>query len=233
MPERNIEVLLTEEVLSDFTSSRSKWAKQAVEDNEFRNGKQWTQKQKNTLRNRAQEPLVVNVIHPAVEQAKALLTTNKPKFQSTAREDSDVRTGRVFSDLMAWIWDYNNGNSTLKQIIDDYYVKGMGVAYAYSDPNEDFGKGEIMFRSIDPLEVYLDPSCKDPFCQDSPHIIIGKKIMQSQLISLYPQAEEIIKAAIETNHLSPSDNSRVELQDEEVSLGDVPFRSKGAHDQDR
>ena len=117
----------THELLQEYSSARNDWIKNAVEDNEFRNGKQWTDKQIKTLRRRNQEPLVVNVIHPAVEQAKALMTTHKPKFQSTGRETSDVKAGRIFSDIMTWVWDSSKGNTVLKQSIDDYYVMGMGV----------------------------------------------------------------------------------------------------------
>ena len=105
---------------------RSDWASQAMEDDEFRNNSQWTSKQVTVLKNRAQSPIVDNVVHPAVEQAKALLTANKPKFQSTGRDDSDTKVGRVFSDIMSYIWDISNGNNELKQVIDDYYVKGNG-----------------------------------------------------------------------------------------------------------
>mgnify|MGYP003115852622 FL=1 len=140
---KNPEVQLTHDLLKDFSSSRENWAKQAVEDNEFRNGKQWTEEQAKILRARAQEPIVVNVVHSAVEQAKAMLTANKPRFQSTGRETSDTEVGRIFSDLMSYIWDHSNGNVELKQAIDDYYVKGMGVLMAYTDPDKDFGRGEV------------------------------------------------------------------------------------------
>ncbi len=33
-------VQLTQDLLSEYSSARQNWAKQAVEDNEFRNGKQ-------------------------------------------------------------------------------------------------------------------------------------------------------------------------------------------------
>ena len=90
---KNSEVQKSEDLLREYSSARSKWARQAIEDNEFRNGIQWKKEQVDTLRSRAQEPLVVNVIHPAVEQAKAMLTANAPRFQSTGRGDSDVKTG--------------------------------------------------------------------------------------------------------------------------------------------
>lgn len=208
MPETNNEVKLTEDLLRDYSGAKTEWAKQAAEDSEFRAGVQWTKTQVETLKSRNQAPVVVNVIHSAVEQAKALLTTNKPRFQATGREDSDVKTGRVLSDLMEYIWDTSNGNTVLKQAIDDYYVKGMGCIMAYPDMNGDFGKGEVCLKSIDPMDVYIDPASRDPFCQDANHIIIAKKTMQSQLLLKYPDYEEQIKNADQTSILSNYPTSR-------------------------
>lgn len=212
------EVQLTHDLLSDYSSARQNWIKQAVEDNEFRNGKQWTDDQVSALRKRAQEPLVVNVVYSAVEQAKAMLTSNSPKFQSTARENSDAKVGKMFSDLMAYIWDHSNGNVELKQAIDDYYVKGMGVMMAHIDPDADFGAGEVKLKSIDPLELYIDPSSKDPFARDAAHIIVGKIISQTQLIETYPEFEEHIREATETNYINIASESRYSLKSEDVTL---------------
>ncbi len=212
------EVQLTQDLLSDYSSARQNWVKQAVEDNEFRNGKQWTDDQVSALRKRAQEPLVVNVVYSAVEQAKAMLTSNNPKFQSTARENSDAKVGRMFSDLMAYIWDHSNGNVELKQAIDDYYVKGMGVMMAHIDPDADFGAGEVKLKSIDPLELYIDPSSKDPFARDAAHIIVGKIISQTQLIETYPEFEDHIREAAETNYINIASESRYALKSEDVTL---------------
>lgn len=215
---KHSEVQLTHDLLKDYGSSRENWAKQAVEDNEFRNGKQWTEEQAKALRGRAQEPIVVNVIHSAVEQAKAMLTANKPRFQSTSRETSDTEVGRIFSDLMSYIWDHSNGNVELKQSIDDYYVKGMGVMMAYTDPDKDFGRGEVCLKSIDPLEVYFDPNSKDPFARDAGHIIIGKILTQNQLIDYYSEYEELIKEATETNYINTTTESRYGRENQDVTL---------------
>ena len=215
---KNEAVQLTQDLLADYSSARQNWVKQAVEDNEFRNGKQWSDDQVTALRSRAQEPLVVNIVYSAVEQAKAMLTANNPKFQSTARENSDARVGRMFSDLMAYIWDHSSGNVELKQAIDDYYVKGMGVMMSYIDPNADFGAGEVRLRSIDPLELYIDPSSKDPFCRDAAHIIVGKIITQTQLIDTYPEFEDLIREAAETSYINTTSESRYGLSSEDVTL---------------
>ena len=216
MQEIHPEVRLTQDLFSNYSSARSDWAKQASEDAEFRAGKQWSDKQVKSLRARAQEPLVVNVIHPAVEQAKAMLTANAPKFQSTGRDNSDTEVGRVFSDLMAWVWDISNGNTELKQAIDDYYVKGMGVMVAYIHPEADFGKGEVFIKSVDPLSVYFDADSQDPFCRDASNIIIAKRMTEKELIEIYPEFEDNIKESTQTSHINEESENRFGLMKEDV-----------------
>ena len=216
MPEIHPEVRLTQDLFSNYSSARSDWAKQASEDAEFRAGKQWSDKQVKSLRARAQDPLVVNVIHPAVEQAKAMLTANAPKFQSTGRDNSDTEVGRVFSDLMAWVWDISNGNTELKQAIDDYYVKGMGVMVAYILREADFGKGEVYINSVDPLSVYFDADSQDPFCRDASNIIIAKRMTEKELIEIYPEFEDNIKESTQTSHINEESDNRFGLMKEDV-----------------
>ncbi len=177
----------SEKLLDQFHAERTNWSNQAMEDDEFRNSQQWKSGHASALEKRAQSPIVDNVVHPAVEQAKALLTANKPKFQSTGRDDSDTKVGRIFADIMSYIWDKSNGAVEIKQVIDDYYVKGMGVIQAYVDPMLDFGRGEVCIHSIDPLDVYIDPNSRDTFCRDASDIIIARLFTEEQLKQLYPK----------------------------------------------
>ena len=221
MPEKNPEVKLSEELLTEYSSIRSKWARQATQDNEFRNGVQWTKEQVNSLRKRAQEPLVVNVVYPAVEQAKAMLTANSPRFQSTGREGSDVKTGQIFSDLMSWVWENSKGNTELKEVGDDYYVKGMGCFMVHHDPQADFGKGDVFIQAIDPLDVYIDPSSQDAYSRDASNIIVSKLYSETQLISLYPDLEDIIRRATEKTVAPQTETIGHGLEDQVVSKEDI------------
>ena len=51
--ETDPQVQLTHDLLKEYASARSKWAKQATEDNEFRSGVQWKDEHVKTLRERA------------------------------------------------------------------------------------------------------------------------------------------------------------------------------------
>jgi len=189
-------VLLSVEILNAYDNAERKvWAQQALQDDAFRNNIQWDLEAIKVLEARNQMPIVVNVIHPAVEQAKAMLTTNRPRFSSTGREDSDTRTGRMFSDLLTYIWDISLGMVQVKQAVDDYYVRGMGILYAYFDPNADFGNGEVKFSALDPFDVYIDPNSKDPFARDAQNILIVRVMTREQIQRMYPEVIDKLQTA--------------------------------------
>ena len=180
------------ELLTEYNNLREIWAVKFQESIEFRAGAQWSQEERDVLESRGQAPIVVNRIHPIVETAKSLLTYNSPEFRSSAREDSDRDTAKVFSDLFAWMWDQSSGNEELKKIVDDYYVGGMGCMHVYQDPMADLGKGEVFLKSINPLDVYIDPNSKDVYARDAAHILVVKYITDEQAMQLYPDFMDII-----------------------------------------
>ena len=189
------EVELTRELFTEYKSSRELWAQKFQESIEFRAGAQWTNEEQEVLESRGQAPIVVNRIHPIVETAKSLLTYNSPQFRATAREDSDVKTAKVFSDLFQYIWQSSAGDEELKKIIDDYYVGGMGVMQVYQDPQADLGKGEVCLKSINPLDVFIDPNAKDVYARDAAHILVCKYMTDEYAELVYPEYMDVIEQA--------------------------------------
>jgi len=185
----------TQNLFDDYSNNREKWAIQAQEDKEFRLGQQWTKEQARTLKERGQAPIVVNRLHPAVEMAKALLTANRPQFRVSPREDSDNKLAQLINALLAYMWEISDGVSVLRNVVDDYYVSGMGVMMVYQDPMRDNSKGDVVIKDIDPLDVYIDPNSRDRFCDDAENIIISRMFTKDQAKKLYPMYETKIKNA--------------------------------------
>ncbi len=169
------------QIEEDYRSSAQQYFIESKEDEEFADGNQWTTEEINDLKDKAQYPIVVNVIKPAIEQGVAMLTSQKPRFSATARDDSDTKVARAFSDLMAYVWNISNGNVELKQGIYDYYKRGLGYLMAYVDPYADFGKGEVFIKSLDTYEVLADPSCKKRDFSDSAHLIVTQVLTKSEI----------------------------------------------------
>ena len=185
----------TKRLFDLYKRKREHWEVQAREDQEYRLGRQWTKEQEETLKSRGQAPIVVNRIHPAVETAKALLTANRPSFKVSPREDSDTKVANVLNHLLSYMHDISDGRTVIRQAIDDYYVTGLGYVMVYQNPQADAGKGEVMIKDIDPLDVYVDPNSRDPFFDDAENIIISRNFTKEQAKALYPQYEKAISAA--------------------------------------
>ena len=212
------EVQLTLDIRRRYdTNSRRNFVKNALEDDLFRNNVQWATEDEAELEKRNQMPIVVNMIKPAVDQAVAMLTSNSPRFQTTAREDSDNQSAALFSDLMSWIWYISDGDMELKRVIDDMYVRGMGALMIYVDPYADFGKGEVFVKAINPLDIFLPPSSKSPFSSDADSIIVRSVLTLAQLYNMYPQDKATIKGA----EIYAGDNDSTPQPDRKASEGQV------------
>ena len=182
-------------LFEDYKQRRENWAAQAKEDREFRLGKQWSQEQVQTLESRGQAPIVVNRIHPAVETAKAMITANRPAFRASPREDSDRKVANVISNLLAYIYDISDGRACIRQAVDDYYVTGLGYLQVFQDPYADMGKGEVKFKDLDPMDVYVDPNSRSRFFDDAENIIVSRLFTKDQAMKLYPGYESKVKNA--------------------------------------
>lgn len=185
----------TKRLFDLYKRKRDIWESQAREDQEYRLGRQWTEEQTKVMEGRGQAPIVVNRIHPAVETAKAMLTANRPSFKVSPREDSDTKVANVLNNLLTYMYDVSDGRGSIRKAIDDYYVTGLGYLLVYQNPLADDGKGEVMFKDIDPLDVYVDPNSRDPFFDDAENIIISRNFTKEQAKSLYPQYKNAIDAS--------------------------------------
>ena len=191
-----------------YGDKRDAWAEHAKEDKEFRLGRQWTAEQEETLKARGQAPLVVNRVHPAVEAAKSMMSANRPSFRVAPREDSDNKVAQVMSAMLSYMYDISDGRTVVRQMIDDYYVMGLGYIHVYQDPMMDMGKGEVCIHDVDPLDVYVDPNSRDKFFEDAENIIISRLFTREQAAKLYPMYDKAIKNA--NNSTADFDHDRPE-----------------------
>ena len=200
----------TQTLWKSYSNKRELWAEQAQEDAEFRLGRQWTAEQQRILLERGQAPLVVNRIHPAVEAAKALLTSGKPQFRVSPREDSDNKVAQVFNSLLEYMWYISDGTQALRNAIDDYYTMGLGAMMVYIDPLKDFGRGEVCFHDVDPLDIYIDPNARHRLGDDAENIIVSRMFTKEQAMKMYPQYETAIKNAQSDLHTDRPTTQRVD-----------------------
>lgn len=183
---------LSEELYRAYSSVQEPWATRAMDSRAFVHNHQFTQEQIKKAKARGQAAVSINVLWPAMEQAVAMLTANSPAFQATAKEDSDMKTARAIADLLAHEWAASSGNSELKDALYDMFQTGRGVMYAFVDPNADYGRGRVCFRSIDATSVYPDPNAKDKLWRDAAHVLVHHVMTGEQILAIWRDAKDIL-----------------------------------------
>ena len=121
------------------------------------------------------------------------MTSRPARFNSIGREDSDNRLSKVWNTILEYIWDISKGDSTFKQVVQDYAVTGIGYMYVYIDPEADYGRGEVKYKNVDPFRVYVDPASRDRYFEDASGMILSTFLTKQQLLDTYPQLEEIVE----------------------------------------
>ncbi len=144
------------------------------------------------LQSVGQADFVIDRVYAAIEKLKSLLTSRSPKYSAIGREDSDNRLALVWRVILEYVWDISDGDTQFKQVVHDYATTGLGYFYAYTDPEADYGRGEIKFTYLDPFRVYVDPASRHRYFDDASGMILSTILTKDQLINLYPTIEPII-----------------------------------------
>ena len=202
------EAVFSQEKYQELKSTSQTWRDEMLEDNDFFLGAQTSIKQNELNKKRKQKSFNVDVIFQAVEQAVALLTSNRPRFSCTGTEDSDTRIAGVIAAIMQFIWHLNHATQKLKQIIKEYYVGSVGWAHVYWNPYLLNGKGDIAIDTIDAKRVYVDSNAKDFFWQDAGHMIVETDLTSEMMQITYNMTLEELQQ-FETSSQTIESSTRV------------------------
>jgi hypothetical protein len=181
------------ELYDRWSNAREDWDVAAREDIDFYLGNHFSADEMDELSSRNQSAVPMDRLYSAIEQFKAIITSKPPKFSAIAREDSDAKLANVWKVILEYIWDISDGDEQFKQAVHDYAVTGLGYFYAYIDKEDDYGRGEIKFRHLNPFKVYVDPNSRDKYFQDASGILVSNIMSKMQLLDAYPELGQPIE----------------------------------------
>ena len=199
---------------------RKKWFSDSQKSMDFYLNEQLTADEKEDLREGGMPDFIINRITPAIDVMKFFVTANNPRWQAIGTEGSDSDIAHVHSMIAEYCWHLSNGRSLFGQVIQDSLVKGCGFFRVDIDPNADRGQGEVVFRSIDPYDIYVDPLSRDFLFRDANYIIVQKNLSKSALINMMPSMKKkLVRASgsIESKQYSLRDVH----ESETIQPGDV------------
>ena len=174
---------------------RRKWQSSSQKCSDFYHNDQLTKNEERMLEQSGMPTFTINRITPVIEMMKYFATAKNPRWQAVGAEGSDTEVAAVHADIADYCWYLSNGNSLYSHVIQDALIKGIGFFQVDIDPDMDKGMGEVVFKRIDPHDVWIDPMSRDFLFRDASYMIIKKDLPKTQLISLFPQFKKKINGA--------------------------------------
>ena len=202
---------------------RSRWASLSQKSYDFYLNEQLSKEEEDALTEAGMPTFTINRVTPIIETMKYFVTANNPRWKAVGVEGSDTDVAQVHSDIADYAWYNSNGKSLYGQVILDSLTKGIGYFLVDVDKDADRGKGEVVFKRIDPYDVFVDPMSRDFMFRDANFIIVRKNLSRTQLMHLFPKFKTKIKdAAGESETISYSQRDTVvsqSIQAEDITMG--------------
>ena len=203
---------------------RKKWFTDSQKSMDFYLNEQLSTQELEDLREGGMPDFIINRITPAIDIMKYFVTANNPRWQAIGTEGSDTDIAHVHSMIAEHCWHLSNGKSLFGNVIQDSLVKGMGLFKIDIDPDADKGMGEVIFNSIDPYDLYIDPMSRDFLFRDASYLIVQKNLSKTALISMFPQfKKKIVRASGQAQ--SKQYSQRDVHSSETIQPGDVEYEA--------
>ena len=187
------------------TAQRGKWNYTAQKGHDFYLNEQLSTEETDALRESGMPDFIINRITPIIEIMKYFVTANNPKWQAVGAEGSDADVAQVHSDIADYCWYLSNGKSVYSSVILDALTKGIGYFHVDINQDADNGKGDVLFKRIEPFDIFVDPMSRDFLFRDASFIMIRKNLSKTQLKAVLPDYKaKIDKASAPSDMMSYS-----------------------------
>ena len=204
-------------------SHRQRWQTLSQKGFDFYLNEQLSKNEVDALEESGMPTFIINRVTPIIEIMKYFVTANNPRWKAVGATGDDVDTAQVHSEIAEYCWYLSNGKSLYSQVVLDSLTKGVGYFLVDVDKDSDRGMGEVLFKRIDPYDVYVDPASRDFLLRDATFIIVKKNLSRSKLINMLPDhAAKIRKVSRSTEVTSYSQRDTEEsfsIQPEDITMG--------------
>lgn len=188
---------IVERVYRDLKYSSERMAslrEKIREDFEFELGNQWDKEDVETLRRAGVKALTINKLKPIIKLLTGIERQSKSDYKAYPEGSEDAITGEIVTRLMKNIVK----NSDLEIKFSDQFkngaIGGMCFIEPYVDYSFDMVNGDMKFKKVSPLDIYLDPHFKEYDLSDSKFIIkVTADLSKDDLVGLFPSEKKKIE----------------------------------------
>ena len=163
------------------------WRREATEDYDFVAGEQWSDSDKQFLRDQLRPVVVFNRVDPIIQAVSGSEVNNRQEIRYIPREVGDAQVSDVWTSAAKWVRDQCDAEDEESEMFKDLVTCGMGwteTRLSYdADPD-----GMILVERVDPLEMYWDPDAKKQNLSDAKWLMRVKDVTADDFRTMWPDS---------------------------------------------
>jgi hypothetical protein len=163
------------------------WRKEAREDYQFVQGKQWTESDIETMKKQKRPTITINRCRPMINIVSGYATQNafEPDFLPRGAGDDDIC--RVAKGVNKYVYDRCDFKRHKKKVFRDKLICGKGYYWVYYDFDYDRMDGSIKIERRSPFEVFVDPESVKEDLSDAEFCGVFSWEHPDELSQVYPE----------------------------------------------
>lgn len=171
------------------------WMNEAAEDTKFYVGNQYSDNERLYLEKEGRTAFVYNKIKRAVDNALGYQIRNRMGMACEPQEGSDLETSDIFSELLTWNMQQQNGYWKWSKGVKGGLITGLNLTSLYMDYTQDPVDGDILIQREPFASFLIDPLWMgDPSFEDCRYILRRRYLRKDRAASLLPdKRKEILK----------------------------------------
>src|SRR5690606_25550165 len=131
----------------------AEWRQKAKEDYAFVSGEQWTEEERQYLREQMRPEIVFNRIAAVVNSVSGAEITNRQEVKYLQREIGDAAASDIATEAARWFRDECDAEDEESDAFLDTVICGMGWTETRLDYESGNPDGDPVIERIDPLEM--------------------------------------------------------------------------------
>lgn len=169
--------------------------KEAEDDRDYFDGKQWTQEERSTLRRRKQPTQTYNLVRVAIEGTVGVVERSKTDPKGLPRNDPDEESADVVTKVLRYISDTNRLDRLRVKAAYDYFIEGVCGAIIEVEPDKiDY---KVTIRRLQYREVFYDPFSQESDFSDARYMGVAKWMDQSDVELKWKAASDKIASSMD------------------------------------
>lgn len=191
----------------DAEDSTSSARRLSERDRDYYDNDQWTHAELEILKKRKQPALTINYIQRKVDFLRGMerrMRSDPKAFPRTPREE---QLAEAATDALRFVADQNDFDEIRSEVYENLLVEGYGAADVVVVQRPD-GQVDVQIVRVPWDRIVYDPHSRERDFSDARYVGIVIWMDKSEALAMWPGAEDIIEATLQTASLSDTYDDR-------------------------